>query len=118
MTLSSLASRADKVSTHLRPQKTSDGWAGDEVTALTQVSNSLRVRLEWSEGKNKDWDVWSFDGSADLQELDILIFTDPALAITITRITTFARLSGGFHHSEILATEHEKSVADLLAAVV
>lgn len=82
------------------------------------LDDDLAVRVEWSEGKSADWDIWCFEKSADFEVGDILLFEDAdlTLALVVTRFASFTTLRRkSFHHWEILCEEHELSVAELKA---
>lgn len=115
---SSLSLRSDRDTLHLRWAKTGDGWGGDEDVALAEIK-TFKTRLEQVEGVGEAarWDVWVFDDTVDLQEEDILIYADADLAVVIQKIAPFTRLSGEFHHYELLTEEHEQGVTELLAAL-
>jgi len=115
---SSLASRADRSTQHLRWAKDTDGWGGDEDVALTEV-DTFKSRLEQVEGVGDAdrWNVWVFDSTVDLQIEDILLYTSPDLALVVRKIAPFTRLNGAFHHWELLTEEHERSYALLVAAL-
>ncbi len=119
MRKSSLSLRVDRSTVHLRWTKSSDGWGGDEEVTLAQVGVPFKTRLEQVEGVGEAdrWDIWVFDQTVDLQDEDILIYEDADLALVIRKVAPFTRLSGEFHHYEILTEEHELSVTALLAAL-
>ncbi len=115
---SSLSLRSDRDTRHLRWTKSADGWGGDEDVSLAEIK-TFKTRLEQVEsvGQAARWDIWVFNKTVDLQEEDILIYADPDLALVIQKIAPFTRLSGEFHHYEILTEEHEQSVTELLDAL-
>jgi hypothetical protein len=116
MTASSLSLTADRSSTQLRPGSTQDNWGGDETVTLSVLDDDLVVRVEWSEGKSADWDIWCFDHTASFETGDILLFEDAdlTLALVVTRFASFTTLRRkSFHHWEVLCEEHELSVAEL-----
>lgn len=118
MKTSSLASKADRSTQHLRWAKDTDGWGGDEDVVLASI-DTFQSRLEQVEGvgEAERWNVWVFDSTTDLQIEDILLYTSPDLALVIQKIAPFTRLKGGFHHWELLTEEHEQPYAQLLAAL-
>ena len=118
MKTSSLSSKMDRPTDHLRWRKTTDGWGGDEEVALAKI-DSFDSRVEQVEGVGEAdrWDVWVFDLAASLQIEDILIYTDPELALVIRKVAPFTRLNGVFHHWELLTEEHEKTYSLLVAAL-
>ena len=118
MTLSFLASAIDRTVVQLRPSSTQDNWGGDETVTLTVVDSELHLRIEWVEGTGDKWDIWSFTEDNDIQDLDILLFEDPDLdlSLTVSRVSPFTRLRGEFHHWEIVTTEHELTIAQLKTA--
>ncbi len=118
MKTSSLSSRADRQTSHLRWSKDTDGWGGDEDVVLTSI-DTFNTRLEQVEGvgEAERWNVWVFDETADLQIEDIFLYTSPDLAVVIRKIAPFTRLNGVFHHWELLTEEHERSYALLVAAL-
>ena len=118
MKKSSLSLRADRLTEHFRWTKSADGWGGDEDVVLAEI-DTFKTRLEQVEGVGEAdrWDIWVFDQTVDLQDEDILIFQDEGLALVIRKVAPFTRLSGEFHHYEILTEEHENSVTEILAAL-
>lgn len=118
MKKSSLSSRADRLTEHLRWARSADGWGGDEEVTLAQI-DTFKSRLEQVEGVGEAarWDIWVFDQTVDLQEEDILIYRGEDLAVVIQKIAPFTKLSGAFHHYEALTEEHEQSMTQLLAAL-
>lgn len=118
MKKSSLSLRADRSTGHLRWTKSGDGWGGDEDVSLAEV-DTFKSRLERVEGVGEAdrWDVWIFDQTVDIRDDDILIYEGEDLALVIRKIAPFTRLSGEFHHYEILTEEHENSVSTLLATL-
>lgn len=116
---SSLASTATWSLRQLRNSVTDDGWAGEAVDTLTEINGALLARVEWAEGPNVRWDIWIFDESTGgaVEVGDILVHTGTDMAVTVTRLSEWPDLQGAFHHFEILSEEHEKSAAQLLAAL-
>ncbi len=118
MKKSSLSLRADRSTEHFRWTKSDDGWGGDEEVTLAKI-DTFKTRLEQVEGVGEAnrWDIWVFDQTIDLQDDDILIYTGEDLALVIQKVAPFTRLSGEFHHYEILTEEHEHSASTLLATI-
>lgn len=118
MKTSSLSLRADRSASLLRWTKDADGWGGDEDVVLAQI-DTVNARLEQVEsvGEKDRWDIWIFKEGIDLQDEDILIFADADLAVVIQKIAPFTKLSGVFHHYELLTEEHEHSATSLLATL-
>jgi hypothetical protein len=118
MKTSSLSSRSDRSTDHLRWTKTTDGWGGDEEVVLASI-DTFKSRIEQVEGVgDRDrWNVWVFDSTVDLQVEDILLYITADLALVIQKIAPFTKLSGSFHHYELLTEEHEHSRSTLLAAI-
>jgi hypothetical protein len=80
------------------------------------VDDDLEIRVEWSEGKSTDWDVWCFDPSAVFDVGDILLIedTDLVLALVVVRSMSHTTLrTKKFHHWEVICEEHELSVAEI-----
>ena len=116
MKQSSLGSRTDRSTAHLRWTKSADGWGGDEDVTLAQIDTfSSRVEPVEGVGERDRWDVWIFDSTADLQVGDILIIEEIPLALTIRKSAPYTKLKGDFHHFELLVEEHVESAATLLA---
>lgn len=97
--------------TQLRPSSSHDNWGGDETVSLDIIDTSLGVRIEWSEGKSDDWDIWCFERTADIQDGDVLLVEDDDLvvALMVERVTPTTSLKGRFHHYELMTTESELS---------
>lgn len=113
MQQSSLPSKADRLTRHVRWSQTDTGWGGDAEVTLTLVNPSLPARYEWTEGVNDNWNLWVFVEDADLQIEDIVLMDDVGLALKILRIDEFTWLDGTFHHYELVTEEHEKGLSDL-----
>lgn len=79
------------------------------------VEDDLDVRIEWSEGKSAEWDIWCFDSSASFEVGDLILVEDAdlILALSVTRATPTTTLKGRFHHWEVSSEESELSVAEL-----
>ena len=108
---SSLGSTATQSIIHLRNQKTSDGWAGENVDTTVEISPSIPCRVEWVEGGGKGWDIWVFEEDNDFQIGDMFI-TDqvPDTVLVVLRVSSWDNLKGVFHHYEIKTEESEAAV--------
>ena len=110
---SSLSSTATQSITHLRNQKTSDGWAGEDVDTTVEISPSIPCRLEWVEGGGKSWDVWVFEENHDFQEGDIFLTADVDAPLVVGRVSRWTDLKGRWHHYEIITSESEATTAQV-----
>lgn len=117
MTKSSLSSKVDRLARHLRWSEGSEGWGGDDEVVLGLLSGSLPLRHEWVEGSGEGWNLWVFQEEADVQVDDIILIDDVGLALYVERVTEKTKLSGEFHHYQIVAQEHEQTLGQLDAQI-
>jgi hypothetical protein len=110
---SSLSSSATQSITHLRNQKSADGWAGEEVETTVEISASIPCRIEWVEGGGSGWDVWVFEQDHDFRAEDIFLTDQVDAALVVVRVSSWDDLRGNFHHYEIVTNESEATVAQV-----
>lgn len=110
---SSLSSTATQSIIHRRNQKSADGWAGEEVEVVVEISPNIPCRIDWVEGAGNSWDVWVFEENHDFREGDIFIASSVSAPLVVTRVSSWDDLRGNWHHYEIKTDESEATVAQV-----
>lgn len=112
--MSRLHKRPHLIAQHVRSNPDGTGWGGDLTETVDVTTQDISVWLEWREGTDDNYDLWTFT-DVDIQEEDIFLIDD--VAYVVQKLNRYTKLNGTFHNIQMLVTISDAKHADIDAEV-